>query len=192
MDSGIVAEFENRLLDIYEHAQKAFDAVFELPKLSFERMGLKAGVAYFLRNEIKINPDYFAATTNDIAAQAYVDADNNPCNGGLTLQGACANGNNTFNLTYTGLTPGNQLYIRIWDFNCNSLTGEDFSISVTSNNDVALTAAVNGTTVSLACGESIHFTDDGGTGANYSNHAPRTVTFCVPGGKALIPNPNKK
>lgn len=66
MDSGIVAEFENRLLDIYEHAQKAFDAVFELPKLSFERMGLKAGVAYFLRNEIKINPDYFAANLRDM------------------------------------------------------------------------------------------------------------------------------
>ncbi|MBX7227440.1 MAG: hypothetical protein K1X55_15505 [Chitinophagales bacterium] len=133
---------------------------------------------------ITINPDYFnAANTNDIGMQAYVDADNNPCNGGLTLQGTCANGNNVFSQAYTGLTPGNQLYIRLWDFSCNGL--KDFSIQVTSNNNVLLTAAVSGTTINMACGETVQFFDEGDFAGNYPTHGPRTVTFRSPPGTML-------
>lgn len=58
--------FENRLLDIYESAQKSFGAVLELPSLSFERLGSKAGLAYYRRNHIIINPDYFANNLRDM------------------------------------------------------------------------------------------------------------------------------
>ena len=132
---------------------------------------------------VTINPDSIAASANDIAIQAYTDPDNNPCNGGLVLQGTCGNGNALFTKSYTGLTSGSQLYFRIWDFNCNAL--KDFSIQITSNNDVLLTSAVNGTTVSVACGEDINFYDDGGSAANYTNHVPRTVTFEAPIGYRL-------
>lgn len=132
---------------------------------------------------ITINPNYFSSTGNDIAIQGYVDTDNNPCNGGLSLQGVCTNSSSLFIKSYSGLTPGNQLYIRVWDYNCDGL--KDFSIQVTSNNDVLLSSAVSGTTISVACGEDINFYDDGGPFSNYSSHAPRTVTFEAPPGYRL-------
>lgn len=132
---------------------------------------------------VTVNPDYIVASSNDISIQAYTDTDNNPCNGGLVLLGTCGNGNNVFTKSYTGLTSGNQIYFRLWDFNCNGL--KDFSIQVTSNNDVLLTNAVNGTTVSVACGNDINFYDDGGVAGNYTNHAPRSVTFEAPIGYRL-------
>jgi hypothetical protein len=150
---------------------------------SCESVWFKATVPTNGNLTVTINPDYIAASTNDIAIQAYIDADNNPCNGGLVLQGTCSTGNAPYTKAYTGLTSGSQLYFRLWDFNCNGL--KDFSIQVTSNNDVLLTNAVNGTTISVACGEDINFYDEGGSAANYPGHPARSVSFEAPIGYRL-------
>lgn len=119
-----------------------------------------------------------------IGLQAYTDSDNDPCNGGFNLLGACSSiTTSATTINYSSLTPGTQIYFRFWDFNCNDQN--DFTVSITSNNDVNLTAAVDGTTINLACGETITFADNGGTAAGYTTHSLRTVTFCTPDGRSL-------
>lgn len=97
---------------------------------------------------INLNMDSPGATTSDLGIQGYQDSDSDPCNGGLSLVGTCSNGNAAFDKTFTGLVPGSLLYLRVWDFGCDGFG--DFTIGTNSNNNVLLTAAVDGTTINLA------------------------------------------
>jgi len=92
-------------------------------------------------------------------------------------------------LNLTGLTPGDQLYIRIWDFNCDSPTAE-FELSVTAGAPILLNDGTDGTTVNLNCGTPQLFYDSGGAGiangaTDYSTNEDFSITFCATPGNVV-------
>ncbi len=85
-------------------------------------------------------------------------------------------------LSMTGLTPGATIYIRIWDFDCDSPSAT-YTISV-SQAPILLDLSTTGTVVNLDCGVTYDFYDSGGPGitdgtTDYDNGENYTITFCA-------------
>lgn len=53
------SKVEDKLLLIYDRAEKIWQTTFDFPRVSYARLGKVAGRAKFKSNEIILNPDYF-------------------------------------------------------------------------------------------------------------------------------------
>ncbi len=116
---------------------------------------------------------YTSLTTCDNSNLIFLECDDDGGTAGLPL------------LSMTGLTPGATIYVRVWDFDCDSPTAE-YTISA-SVAPILLDLSTTGTTVNLDCGTTYDFYDSGGPGivdgsTDYQNDENYTITFCATAG----------
>ncbi len=55
-DKLLQAQIQKRIEDCVTLAEKAFQRTFKPPRFNFRLRGVKAGVAYLMQNEIRLNP----------------------------------------------------------------------------------------------------------------------------------------